>query len=97
VIAGKTVQHAYLGVQIGDNTSGTGAIVGEVKSGSPADSAGLKVGDVITALNGKQIENADDLTALVNTYKPGDKATITVTRNGTSKTLTVTFGQRPSS
>jgi putative serine protease PepD len=96
VIAGKTVQHAYLGVQIGDSSTSAGAEVGKVVSGSPADTAGLQVGDVITAIGNKPIESADDLTALVATYKPGDKATVTVTRNGSTKTLTVTFGQRPS-
>jgi putative serine protease PepD len=96
VISGKTVEHAYLGVQIGDSSSGAGAEVGKVVSGSPADKAGLQVGDVVTAIDGKQIQSADDLTALVATYKPGDKATITLTRNGSTKTLSVTFGQRPS-
>jgi putative serine protease PepD len=96
VISGKTVQHAYLGVQIGDSSNSSGAEVGSVVSGSPADKAGLKVGDVVTAINGKPVESADDLTALVATFKPGDKATVTVSRDGSAKTLTVTFGQRPS-
>ncbi|HEY3542644.1 MAG TPA: trypsin-like peptidase domain-containing protein [Gaiellaceae bacterium] len=96
VIAGKTVQHAYLGVQIGDTSSDTGAQVAKIVSGSPADKAGLKVGDVVTAIDGKPVTNADDLTALVATYKPGDKASLTVTRNGTSTKLDITFGQRPS-
>jgi putative serine protease PepD len=96
VIAGKTVQHAYLGVQISDTTNDTGATVSRVVSGSPSDKAGLQVGDVITAVDGKTISTADDLTALVATYKPGDKATVTLTRNGSTKTLTITFGQRPS-
>jgi putative serine protease PepD len=96
VIAGKTVQHAFLGVQIGDTTGDTGAQVSKVTSGSPADKSGLKVGDVVTAIDGKQVTNADDLTAIVATYKPGDKASLTVTRNGTSKKLDITFGQRPS-
>jgi putative serine protease PepD len=96
VIAGKTVEHAYLGVQIGDASNGAGAEVGKIVSGSPADKAGLQVGDVVTSIDGKSVESADDLTAIVATYKPGDKATVTVTRNGSTKTLTVTFGQRPS-
>jgi len=96
VIAGKAVQHAYLGVQIGDAPSGAGAQIADVKSGSPAEKAGLQTGDVVTKIDGKAIENADDLTALVNSYKPGDKATFTITRKGATKTLDVTFGQRPS-
>jgi len=97
IISGGTVQHAYAGVSIGDTTNDTGAQVSRVVSGSPADKAGLQAGDVITAIDGKAISTADDLTALVNTYKPGDTAKLTVTRNGSTKTLTITFGQRPTS
>jgi putative serine protease PepD len=97
IISGGTVQHAYLGVSIGDTSDETGAQVSRVVSGSPADKAGLQAGDVITAIDGKPIATADDLTALVNTYKPSDKAKLTVTRSGSTKTLTITFGQRPTS
>ena len=97
VIAGKTVQHAYLGVSVQDSTSAAGAQVASVKSGSPADKAGLKAGDVVTAIDGKSVSSADDLTALVATYKPGDTAKLTVKRIGSTQTISVTFGQRPSS
>jgi S1-C subfamily serine protease len=70
--------------------------VAKVVSGSPADKAGLQVGDIVTKIDDKSIATADDLTAIVNTYKPGDKATLSVTRNGSTKTIDVTFGERPS-
>ena len=97
IISGGTVQHAYAGVSIGDTADDTGAQVQRVVGGSPADKAGLQAGDVITAIDGKSISTADDLTALVNTYKPGDTAKLTVTRNGSTKTLSITFAQRPTS
>jgi putative serine protease PepD len=96
LISGGKVQHAYLGIQVSDAANNGGAKVNSVVSSSPADSAGLKAGDVITAIDGKQITNADDLTAAVNVYKPGDKATITLDRSGSTKTVSVTFGTRPS-
>jgi putative serine protease PepD len=96
IIAGGTVQHAYLGITISTSTSGGGAQVSSVKASSPAAAAGLKAGDVITAIGGDAIANADALTAKVNTYKPGDKATVTVTRNGKTSKVDVTFGTRPS-
>ncbi len=65
-------------------------------SGSPADKAGLKAGDVITAIDSKTISNADDLTAEVAAHKPADKVTVTVNRNGGSKSLKITLGVRPS-
>ena len=97
VIAGKTVQHAYLGVSVQDSTSVAGAQVASVKSGSPADKAGLKAGDIVTAVDGKSVASADDLTALVATYAPGDTAKLTVKRIGSTQTISITFGQRPSS
>ena len=97
VIAGKTVQHAYLGVSVQDASAVAGAQVESVKSGSPAEQAGLKAGDIVTAIDGKSVANADDLTALVATYKPGDTAKLTVKRIGSTQTISVTFGQRPSS
>jgi len=96
LISGGKVQHAYLGIQVGDNGNSGGAKVASVVSGSPADNAGLKAGDVITAVDGKQIATADDLTALVNSYKPGDKATLMVDRGGSTRSISVTFGSRPS-
>jgi putative serine protease PepD len=96
VISGGQVQHAYLGVQIGDTTDDAGAQVSRVVAGSPAAKAGLQAGDVVTAIGGKQISTADDLTALVATYEPGDKVAVTLERNGSTKTVDLTFGQRPS-
>jgi putative serine protease PepD len=96
-ISGGKVQHAYLGIQVGDASGNAGAQVSCVVSGSPAADAGMKAGDVITAVGTTQITSADDLTAAVNSYKPGDKVTMTVTRGGSSKSLSVLFGNRPSS
>ncbi len=94
IIAGGTVQHAYMGVRIGDGPNG-GAEVGRVYAGTPADKAGLKKGDVITAWNGKSILNADALTAYVTQSHPGDSVTITVRRAGATKHLTLTLGVQP--
>ena len=95
IISGGKVQHAYLGITISTSASGAGAQISSVKAGSPAAAAGLKAGDVITAIAGDSIASADDLTAKVNTYKPGDKVTITITRDGKTSKLPLTFGSRP--
>jgi putative serine protease PepD len=96
LIAGQTVQHAYLGVQVGDSSSGTGAQVTTVKADTPASKAGIKAGDVITAINGATVANADDLTAKINAHKPNQKVTLTVTRSGKSLSIDLTLGVRPS-
>ena len=96
LIGGQAVQHAYLGVQVGDATSGAGAQLSTVKADTPASRAGLKAGDVITAIDGDAVANADDLTAKINAHKPNQKVTLTVTRNGKTLTIDVTLGVRPS-
>ena len=96
IISGGKVEHAYLGITIGTPSTGSGAEVTAVKASSPASAGGMKTGDVITAIDGDSIASADDLTAKVNTYKPGDKVTVTVNRNGSTKKLTITLGTRPS-
>ena len=52
IVAGKTVAHAYLGVQVRDSSSPVGAALAQVLPGTPAAKAGLKAGDVVTKLDG---------------------------------------------
>jgi putative serine protease PepD len=95
LIAGRAVEHPYLGIAVGDAPSGTGAQVGTVRPGSPAARAGLKAGDVISAVNDLRISSANQLTAVVAQHKPGDKLRLTVERNGSTLRLGVTLGTRP--
>ena len=92
LIAGGTVRHAYLGVTI--SSAGSGAKIGCVVHGGPADSAGLKQGNVITRFGGRAITSADALTAAVAAAKPGAK--VTVTLQGAGKQVSVTLGSQPS-
>jgi putative serine protease PepD len=93
IIAGGKVQHAYLGITIG--TSASGAQVSAVKANSPAAAAGMKAGDVITAIDGDSVASADDLTAKISAHQPGDKVTLSLTHNGSTQKLVVTLGTRP--
>jgi putative serine protease PepD len=94
LIAGGTVEHAYLGVTVAP--TGAAKIACVVKSG-PADSAGLKAGDVITSLDGKTVGTYDSLTAAVGATKPGEKVSVTVKSKGSTRTVSVTMGSRPAS
>jgi putative serine protease PepD len=96
LIDNGSVEHAYLGVAIDDSTSTAGARLAEVRPGTPAARAGLKSGDVITKFGGASIGSADELRQLVDSKQPGDKVEVTAKRNGTTKTVTVTLGTRPS-
>jgi putative serine protease PepD len=87
----------WLGVQTTDPDDGSrGALIVAVVSGEPADAAGLQQGDLITAVDGAPVAGAADLSGLVRDHQPGQRATITVTRNGQSRTFQVTFGTKPS-
>jgi len=95
LIAGGTVEHAYLGVTI--TSAAGGAKVACVVDNGPASSAGLKQGYVITKFDGKTITSADTLTAAVTQAKAGEKVTVTVRQNGSTKQLSVTLGKQPAS
>jgi putative serine protease PepD len=95
--AGETVSHAYLGVGTGDSTDPAGASVGSVTSGSPADDAGLRSGDVVTAIDGKSISGSGDLVAAISAHKPGEKIELTVRRGSSTEHLTATLATQPSS
>jgi putative serine protease PepD len=97
LIAGGTVKHAYLGVSVGTPTSGAGASIGCVVPDGPADKAGLKAGDVVTAVDGNPIDSADALTSSLGTRLPGAVVALTIERDGATKHLQVTLGNRPSS
>lgn len=66
-----------------------GALVNEVRGGSPAAKAGLRAGDIITELDGKQVKNEMDLIKSINEKKDGD-VTVTFVRDGRNQTVTVT-------
>ncbi len=89
-----SVQHAYLGVAIA--TGQNGVRLTQVRTGTPADSAGLQTGDVVTAVGGTRVHDATDLSSAIDAHKPGDRITLTYLRNGSSHTVTVTLGTRPS-
>jgi Do/DeqQ family serine protease len=72
-----------------------GALVGSISPNSPGEKAGLKTGDVITGIDGKQVKNADELTADVISHEPGSTVALSVVRDGKPMTLHVTLGRRP--
>jgi serine protease Do/serine protease DegQ len=71
-----------------------GAVVVEVQPGSSAAQAGLEAGDIITALNGTSISDATDLHNTLGLMRVGEQVTIAVLRNGRSRVLRATLGER---
>jgi serine protease Do len=74
--------------------SGTGVTVSSVVAGSPADQAGLKVGDTITSVDGKKVSKGSELVADIASRKPGAKVNLTLLRNGKSQETSVTIADR---
>jgi len=70
-----------------------GALVAAVEADSPAAKAGIKVGDVILKFNGQAISSSSELPEQVADVKPGTKATLEVSRNGSFKDIDVTVGE----
>src|SRR6266536_1320348 len=72
-----------------------GALVGEVAPKTPSEKAGMKTGDVITAVNGKKISDARELRLIIGSMAPGSTAQMEVNREGQSKTFDVEFAEMP--
>jgi membrane-associated protease RseP (regulator of RpoE activity) len=85
---------AFLGVETSSASGSQGASVASVVSGGPADQAGLKAGDVITAVNGTTVSTPAALAQQIQSHQPGDQVTITYTRGGSSSQASVKLGSR---
>lgn len=101
---GVPVRRGYLGVGLVDLTpelrthfgapDDAGVMVSTVEDGSPADKAGLKVGDIITSLDGKDIESSWDLRGRVRDLKEGDQVPLQVWRDGKAQNVSATIAMR---
>jgi serine protease Do len=73
---------------------GSGITVSTVVAGSPADQAGLKVGDTITSVDGKKVTKGTELVSDIASRKPGSKVSLAFIRNGKPQETTVTIADR---
>jgi serine protease Do len=74
--------------------SGSGIPISNVVAGSPADQAGLKVGDTITSVDGKKVSKGTELVADIAARKPGSKVMLSFLRNGKLQDASVTIADR---
>jgi S1-C subfamily serine protease len=73
-----------------------GAVIRQVAAGSPAEKAGLKVGEVITTVDGQQVGPQNSLSTLLSSHKPGDSVKLQVqAQDGTTRDVTVTLADNP--
>jgi S1-C subfamily serine protease len=97
--------HGWIGVRIQAVTAdiadglglkkAEGALVAEPQSGSPAAKAGLVAGDVITAVDGKDVKDPRDLARTISAMAPGTEVKLSIQRKGEEKTVSLTLGQQP--
>jgi serine protease Do len=73
---------------------GQGVTISNVVAGSPADQAGLKVGDTIVAVDGHSVKNGDELVADIASRRPGSKVNLGIVRNGKKQETAVTVADR---
>jgi putative serine protease PepD len=105
LIAGRSVSHPYIG--IGGQTISAdiasqyglpvaeGAYISQVVSGSPADKAGIKSGDIVVGADGQQVKSMDELIAAIRKKSIGSKISLTFYQNGGKKTADVTVTEKP--
>src|SRR6185437_14329637 len=100
-----SVTRGWIGVQIQPVTkdiadslglkAAEGALVAEPQPNSPAAKAGIEAGDVITAVDGKDVKDARDLAKRIGSMAPKTSVKLTLLHKGSSKTLTLTLGELP--
>lgn len=100
IISGKEVEHPRIGATVGTVTpqmskklglgnGAYGAYVNDVTKDSPADKAGIKKGDVITKIDGEQVDAATSLITSIRNHKVGDKVMLTILRDGKEQEVEV--------
>ena len=90
--AGGQREPGFLGVRLADrDDGGSGALVAEVNAGSPAEAAGLEVGDVVVAVDDQPINGSEGLVGAVRDRSPGEQVAVVVVRDGQEVTLTPTL------
>jgi membrane-associated protease RseP (regulator of RpoE activity) len=92
---GVYTQSLNEGLRSGIGYNGDGVLVSGVESDSPAEKAGIKKGDVITAFNSRTVNSPSALSDVVAAGKPGQSVSLGLWRNGSRQSVTVKLGERP--
>ncbi len=105
LMKGGKVSRGYMGATLGPIPADAapllglkeakGAYIAGIAPRGPAEKAGLKQDDVVTAIDGKKVDNFDELTSDVISRAPGSAVTLDVIRNGKPMNVKITLGQRP--
>jgi S1-C subfamily serine protease len=93
---GQRISRPYLGITTNALVlGGSGARVADVAPGGPADDAGLREGDIIVEVDGRRIDQSDEVSSAIAGKRPGDTVQIVISRDGDRRTVEVRLGSRP--
>ena len=95
LIKNGSATYPIMGISVDTRFTGTGALISSetngITPGGPASKAGLKIGDVITKIDGKAIENSDELIVAIRSKNIGDRVKVEYQRNNVTRETTVTL------
>lgn len=101
---GPLMRRGYLGVSLTELTpelrthfgapDDAGTMVSKVEPGSPAEKAGIRVGDILTSVDGQEVKSSWDIMAKVRRLEDGQQVPVEIWRNGRAQNLTVTIVER---
>jgi serine protease Do len=102
------VTRGYLGIVVqpitpamakalGQGDQAKGALVGDVSAKGPAQASGIERGDIILQVNGQPVGDANELRNTIAMMQPGDTAKLKISRNGSTRDISVKLGELPSS
>jgi putative serine protease PepD len=90
---GEPIVRPYLGVTTAP--APRGAAIQAVLPGAPAEREGLRAGDVIVRIDGREVDEPEDVSDAVSAHRPGDEIEVEVMRDGERRTITVELDKRP--
>lgn len=102
---GRSIEHGYLGVEVdaisqaersaAGLTRRVGVRIASVFADGPADRAGLRAGDIVTAIHRKPVRSVDGFVSLIGSHTVGEQTTIDIVRNQRNMMITATLARRP--
>jgi putative serine protease PepD len=96
IIRTGTSTKPVIGVTLDLGFNGPGVRISQVTPDGPAQAAGVRQGDVVTEIDGRAVNGADEFIVAIRSKQPGDTVTLTLNRNGSTSEVTVTLGSETS-
>ena len=93
IIETGQAEYPVIGAQVSVEQNVDGARIQQVESGSPAQSGGLRTGDLVTSINGQEVTDGVELIVKIRSFEPGERVTLDVSRSGDMRSVQVVLGK----